>query len=716
MTKPAKISKVFDQTKLDAMEEPLTVRVERLKGGARTPIPLPASEEGGVQGTNWTKTDIAGLESWLVTQWAGGGWYEISITDSTQPIALKHDWQIFYSLQQHPERIPPTLQTSVPQPPLPPQPPQPQASPMTTNYPSSFPNGLPTVLQQPQPQQPVGQPQTIWTQPPQQPTWGQQPLYQRPDPAATAAVQTQAAMMTRMEEQLRDAQAQLAKARDEQIAAQHRQELDRLETARIREAAATKDQLAKFEQMIASIAAGVTAKPAADPALEMLKEQNARLQAQMEADKREREAEKREREAERRDRETRDMIQRSQEDSRRAIEAMQAQMQAAVAAATANKGPDQMIMLMQENARQQIEAAKEQSRMQREQIISMQAGMLKPSEIIAMAKESSAGVESATRSMAMQYQSILDMQRKAVEQVMQLNPQGGSEIIPLVEKGLEKVSALAERYVGGKTREAVTQQQTQAQLAQANAQAMTAQASAMATQAAMQRQQSAGLNGATVGPKPPIPAHPHHSTPTLNEAKPEVAPSKTPGTDDGWSTGPVAPIATAPKIKKVLGHTDEEWFGPILPQVGQLRAGAAKFVESVKAAQAAGVVEGKLEGIDSVQAAMAIAQATVAVVTQKIPILAMMELLMQERLAEFADVLLPDVPQAYRDDMVQALIKINKGEDPNEVDDDDDGEGEGDDDDDEGDDTEGGEHDGDDSKEPLVVVKPAATANGRARA
>jgi hypothetical protein len=686
VSKPQPIStKVFDPAKLEAMNEPLSVRVEKIRGGARTMIPLPAGDDGASQGSNWSKEDIKGLEQWLVTDWSGGGTYAITVTDSSMPAPQKHDWTIFYNPQDYPERVPPTLSAAAAPDRLIASPSQPQQVRPMGSFPSAFHHGLPTAAA------PVGQPTTVYVQQPA-PQPLQQPHFTQREPAPrydmnAAALAASEADRRRMEDQLKEMQAQLQRAREEQLQAQHRQELERAEARMRAEANAQNEKFSKLEQLIASLAQ-TAARPAVDPAIEALKEQNRVLAANAEN-------ERREREAERRERELRDAMQRQAEDTRRQIDAIQ---QAMVASA-ANKGPDPMIMFMQENARQQIEAVKEQSRNQTAQMTQLQTYMMNPRDIMAMAKESSNGLDQATRSITSTYQSILEMQRNAVEQIMQLNSGGGNETIQLIEKGLERASSMAERYLGGKTKEAVTAQQSQAQMAQAQAQAMQAQASAMATQAAMQQRAAAaataqpdsGLNGARGVPATAGPS---------GDTKVSQTSSVTPG--DGWSTAPVPPGTEVLPIKRTHGHTDEEWFGPILPKVVELRVGVDHFIESLKQNPPRLAKDSSVDGIEPEQAGSIIMQATMIVMQQQIAIPAMTELLGQGRVADFMDVLLPSAPQPYRDEVAQLVLQHLSGDD-------------GDEEEDEEDDVDEGNDDINTNTNPNQPVK-APTAAPRARA
>lgn len=635
------------------MNEPLTVRVEKIKSGARMPIPLPPGDDGSPQGTNWTKEDVNSLEQWLVTDWSGGGLYAITITDSSIPTPLKHDWESYYHPQNHPEKIPPTLLAPA-LPPLQASQPTPQVRPM-----SVFPNGLPSGGQAVLPAAPV-QPQTVYV-PQYQQAAAPAPRTDLNTGAAYAAAAAAETERRRHEDQLKEMQAQLARAREEAMQLKHQQDLERAEArmraeaataaeARRVEAAAQNEKFSKLEQLIAQMA---TAKPAVDPAIEALKEQNRMLAARAED-------EKREREAERRERELRDLIRQQADDSRRQMEALNAQM----LAAQANKGPDPMIMFMQENARQQVEAAREQARNQTAQMQQLQTYMMNPRDIMAMAKESSNGLDQATRSITSTYQSILEMQRNAVEQILQLNSGGGNETIQLIEKGLDRASSFAERFIGGKTKEAVSAQQSQAQLAQANAAAMQAQAQAMTVQAQMQRHQAAQAEPGLAGPKV-IPAAP---APAQSSEKPSG--------NSAWGTGPTAPNGATEVIKRTLGHTDEEWFGPILPKVVELRDGVARFIESISMNPPRLKKDSSVDGVEPEAAASVILQAAMIVMQQNINIAAMTELLGQGRVADFMDVLLPNAPQPYRDEVAQMVLTELQGGADDDEDEDEDEEGE----------------------------------------
>jgi hypothetical protein len=261
----------------------------------------------------------------------------------------------------------------------------------------------------------------------------------------------------------------------------------------------------------------------------------------------------------------------------------------------------------------------------------------------------------------------MDMQRNAVEQILQLNSGGGNETIQLIEKGLDRASQFAEKFIGGKTREAVSAQQSQAQLAQANAAAMQAQAQAMTVQAQMQRHQAAQADTGLAGPKV-IPASVAVAATAQSSEKPSG--------NSAWSAGPTAPNGATEVIKRTLGHTDEEWFGPIMPRVTELRDGVDRFIESISMNPARLKKDGTVDGVEPETAASVILQAAMLVMQQNIQIPAMMELLGQGRVADFMDVLLPNAPQPYRDEVAQmVLAELQGGSDDGEDEDEDEDDG-----------------------------------------
>jgi len=603
----------FDPAQLEAMVEPLTVRVERQVGSSRTPIQLWKDE--------WEKSEISGLETNLVTEWSGGGLYSIIVMDSSQPPA-KLEWEPYFPPNEFPIRTPPPLQSatqgaSVPSNPPPSLPPTSAAAMAAPPQPSFIPQVRPMA------NQPFFNPYAnLSVQPMQAPTWSP-PGYTPPpapavNPAVSAASQAAAvadAERRRMEEELRAMREAFAKQREDMLAAQHRAEMERREREMKADQAAIDTRFARLESLIEKT---LTAKPAGpDPALEALREQNRMLAEKAEAERREREAERRERAIE-------DRLARQAEESRRQFDALQAAMQA-------NKGPDPMVMMMQEMTRQQIEAMKEQARAQQFAAERMSQNMLSPRDIIQITKDNSNDANNVLKNITAVYSDMFSTQRTLIEQAAQLNQSPGDTPIAVVREGIEKLTDLAGRYTASKSKETVASLQAQAAVEQTKIQAaMLAQNPhlAAAAQGEQQAQQQIAAPTVVAGQLPA-------------DAKPA-------------NVEPAPAAATGPKR---MGRTDEQWFGPILSHVIQLRERVAVFLDAVTSQpMKIDPKTGRPPGFDPDDTAEAIGQALYAVQERQLAVPVMTDLLMQDRIAEFMDVLLPDVPQAYRDDVVQSML------------------------------------------------------------
>jgi hypothetical protein len=94
----------FDQGKLQRMQEPITVRVQKKRGNSPMSIEVPGKGDGAAPGTNWSREEVLALENWLLTEWSGGGYYVFSITDANGE-SMK--WESVYDPRIYPEKIPP---------------------------------------------------------------------------------------------------------------------------------------------------------------------------------------------------------------------------------------------------------------------------------------------------------------------------------------------------------------------------------------------------------------------------------------------------------------------------------------------------------------------------------------------------------------------------------------------------------------------------------
>ena len=102
---PKKEERGLDPAKLQEMHEPLTIRVERVRGNQRQPIEIPG-REGAAPGTGWSREEVLKLETWLVNEWTGGGCYRFMVVDAQ---GTKMEWDGVWDPRQFPERAPPNL-------------------------------------------------------------------------------------------------------------------------------------------------------------------------------------------------------------------------------------------------------------------------------------------------------------------------------------------------------------------------------------------------------------------------------------------------------------------------------------------------------------------------------------------------------------------------------------------------------------------------------
>ncbi len=596
--------------------------------------------------------------------------YVIDVTDSTlpKPIALK--WKPFWNTADFPERIPPPLQGAarpdlVAASLLPPQPQQPQ--PQQVSHHMQFPTGLPSggIMFQPPP-------------PPQQP----QPQngygygYQGYTPAD--------AERRRLEDRLTAAEAEAARARSEALQMQHAANLER-------EKAANAAAVQRLEQKLAEMAALITNGPAnnRNPELEAIKESNRLMELRLAE-------EKREREAERRERDLKEAIAASAAKADQQIQAMREMMLQQQQASQQNSP---MIQLMIEQSRNSTEAMKEIARESSKAVEKMQLFMMSPKDVIQMQKDSSSGVDSIGDKVARVYTGVVEMQQKVLENALQMN-QGGSEIPGLIREGITSAKEAFERYVVTKSKEGQVTQQAQAQIATVTAQRDAIQAQAQTEIARIHNmpvpiqeqpaprprpipvQQSSGLGSPPAGSAAFDAWQKARQTNGVAEqpAQPTQLAGRAGANGDGrWSDStshqpeqqpqqvqqPQQPQQASPNGQPLRhGRTDEDWFGPFLGEVTQLRQGVAFFIFGLQ--QNPKIVQ----GATPVLVADGIMQAMGVVVTQGIPVPAMVELLNNSLFDEFLEVLLPDAPETFREDVAEILAQRIDGDDPEEEDDD----------------------------------------------
>lgn len=652
----------FDLAKFGTMVEPFSVRVEKVKGTMKYEVtPPPPTEEG------WMKDHVRELENWIVTSWSGGGHYFFSITDSSTP-AQSMEWVAFYTPHEFPERTPPslaaasTLSGMMP----PSNQPQPKATPVATPL-SQLYNFPPSPYAQPyaQPQAPQG-PSFF---PPHVPFGYPQPMYQQP-----AAAQPNETQLLR---------EQLARAREE--AAQKEFE-KRLETIKAESDRKFVELQQSMQAMVEKMTAAMTQqRPTIDPAIEQLKIANQQMAEQLR--RQQEEADRARREAE-----LRDQIRAAQEASAKLVEESNRRFEAFMAA-NANKGPDSQFMMFQAMMTQQMDTMKEMARQSQSQLDRVQQHIMRPQDILAIAKDSAQSTDQVASTMNRQWEAMFNVQRQVIEQVAQLNQgQGGNEVIGLVRDGASALAEMAKKYTGDRAKVEVAGMNAQAEVARAQADVQKAQLERMAQMAAAEAEAkhaaasaAAGLAGVAM----PMPngtyRAPGAAQPQIGGAvngKPWIPPKQPRVNGDAPANGSgSAPIAAAvpPAPSNVVpikqpsavddtrrkGKTDLEWFGPILPKVHELRSEIEKFLDGLEKNPPV------REGADPADVATSIQVAASEIMQRGIPIPAMVELLLQGMVADFLDVLIPNAPQSYRDDVAKILFE-GAEETPDDTDDDED--------------------------------------------
>ena len=192
LSRPKDKTTVLDPAKLQNLQEPLLLRVVKLKGSTQMPIELP-SKEGNAPGAGWTRDEVLSLETWLLTKWTGGGHYRCTVIDAR---GQDLTWEFLFDPRIYPEKVPPNtaeaaIVSNQPTGPGPQQTPNnvtPLGQSPSANWPptgNQFGYGTPpqsgvTLLpsqqsQGPQPVQQQAQPSMPWNQSNQQTPWNPAP-------------------------------------------------------------------------------------------------------------------------------------------------------------------------------------------------------------------------------------------------------------------------------------------------------------------------------------------------------------------------------------------------------------------------------------------------------------------------------------------------------------------------------------------------------------
>lgn len=604
----------FDEAKFAAMAEPFTVRVEKCKGQARTPIAMPQGEDPTVDpGLGWSRENVRGLENWLVTEWSGGGLYDITIVDS---LGANMKWAPWFDPTIYPEIVPPTMRTAAQ------QQPNPQVRQMSA-FPNGLPNGLPQWQQMQQPQQfahPYGYPP-----PPAQ--------YQMPQPPPIGSSAWPSwrneAEDRRREDELRQLRDQHARQEREMLDAKHKAELERERAANEARFARQDQGMNELRTMLAQLTQTLTQQQTQKPAGDS--SEVAALRAQVEAQRQMHEAQTR-------DAAMREMMRQQAEATQRQIDTLMRQMeQQALAAREASQNrSDPLVAMVERQSAMNADTLKTMAQENARSLERVQNYIMTPQSMLELAQRQSQGMDAVTDKLSKTFGSVMDMQQRVIENAINLQPNGTSGI-DLAREGIDKVTNLVEKYTTTKSAEQRFAMDAQVKVAQAQAQAIAA------TQG--------------IQPQQPI----VHVPPAQQQqlAGPQVRPSNANGAvaPNGVPMNGAKKVIASDKIER-FGRTDQEWFGPLLPEVQRLRAGAARFIESLEQKPPRLKPDGEIDGVPPEQAAGAIVQAVGMCMQNNVAVDALTELLFVDRFSDFVHVIVPDSPKVYQEETTKNLIEL----------------------------------------------------------
>lgn len=680
----------FDQARLQTLTEPLTMRIERVKGNAYQVMPLPVRDGYAAPGQGFSQEEVMGIEQWTVGTF-GGGTYKFTATDSA---GEQMTWTQIFPLAQYPEKYPviqpdgsvvvaPASGSSAGQAPVPVPPPYQQPAPPAGPWPP------PAYAQGPQMpmQQPMANPFGL-------------PFY--PSAAALSPFATpfrypgapmnddSSALKIQLVEQRYQAQLDRLAEENRRMAEENRRVLEevrrsaekrpavddatqmKLEREREQRYNAEKEaEKARFEATLKSIEDRMSNRGSSseeerrryDEERQRREDERRREEARLEREREERRLEREEAREERRRQEA--QRQQEREDQRRRDEVMLEAMK--------NKGPDPTVQLLMEQQRQQAELAREQARLQaeaakeqarlaaeaarervREQEVLMsnlRTHMMSPTEVARMVKEASSGQDQFVKTMAGTFNDVFGTVRDWFANMSQMMNGGGeSPVVRVIEGGISQAKDMFQTWQRSKAQAAVAQANA---AAAAHQPPMPPPAYWETPPPVVQQQQAAA---------PQAVAQPTNGN---GAAKPNgngAAVAPTNGSSAGLGNADAPPAPKEPV--RLGGKTDAEWFGPALPDVLELRNGAYYFYESARLGRM--TADGKRpEGIGPDQIAQLIVQAAHIVESQKIQGVPAFDYLFKNQMyPQLIEILLPDLPadgaQGFRDHVAQYLYDLLK--------------------------------------------------------
>lgn len=715
---------IFDITKLESMVEPLTVRVEKLKGNQRTPIPLPrvttADGEVLAPGVGWDRTKILKLEEWI-RQNIGGGTYTGVVADAS---GNRIEWSFAFNIRDNPEKPLPTFEDDttfsdgmvIPQA-VQVAPPAFQGSTMNWNQNrwnnnNSWQNGAswnnspmpaPSPMPQHTPPAPWGPP--VWT-PPQSPvpptpqwTWPS-PSTNTPDANQVPDPPPRRSSVSSFGgfggsggsggNSVNNEEAQ--KLREQLIEIKHQSKMDQLMTTFAQETKETRDEIRRLNERreespdIAKIITEAFAKvveivkPASNPSSEIqrleerMREERAQLEKDRERDRIEFERREKERdrlETERREREREKLeaerqrerekaeAQAQRERDRQDAEKREREIREEMRRLTENVTPrvDPILTMMQENSRIQQENNREMIRLQMDNMARSSQNNISPLDLLRVVKENSSGIDDLSKSLMGTFNSTLGLMQQAFQSAMQLGGSGESSTLTMMREGMHAVQELINKRTEVSGTVALAEAKAAAAKAKAYEEALKARQVELARQASMSQPLGTNVN-------PSGTPQPSGQTQASTQTQAQVQkPTNAPQSVNNQSTKTKS--AEPPKIH---GRTDQEWFGPTLPYIQQLRGVVDMYLTAVATDPPRLSEDGEIDGASPEQAMSFLMQGFQAFLAQvpggqNLPAIVLFK---QGMLPHLMDILLPGVPQEYKDTCVQTLMRFGEEEEETE--------------------------------------------------
>lgn len=689
----AKKEERFELKTLMELAEPLSVTLERMVGNTTEPVALPGLgrdrniDHNSTLGTGWTRDDVIKLTPWIRDFWTGAGTYRAQVVDQNKKVM---EWEFSIpqsdSVKQRqppplgaPGMVPPSAIQQVqvqaapqPQAPAPQQvypPPAvglqgwggPQNSPMqgTWTPPPGPPNPWGTPPAPPQPFYPpqmqpppgyVAGPYGQQLYPPPQPgyapqawspyapsPWGAPPQSRESETEKTLKLmQAELEASKRREIELKyqqdlerqrvEAQKQIDTLRDEirraseQGASKEDTEVRRLreDRERMEREAERKETNARFAELQATILKmGESPRRDEDERFRKLEEENRRRD-----EEHRRELEKRDAQA-REDRLRAEMKENADRQERLMLELK-----------NTNRGPDPVIEMMKENAREARASQERVAQMQAQHLQALTNSSINPMQLLTILKDRDNSGDQFIRNMMPALTGVIDLYKGAAESVVGLAGGGPAAAWqPVAEQVISSGKEIMDRYFTWKRDEGVSGNKVRIAQAQAQGQAATAAAQAQQAIASMrqpgQQNGHAGLNGAA---------------PQQRQAQVQAAPPGAPAPQAQGTDAPpqsnVVPLRQPP--------SEIERFGPALESVKRLRQG---------------VKEGALTPEKAIDAIMQGVNFVSTTNEQHPPgdpkhlVVPVFTLYAEERWADFIDQLLPDAPAQFKDECVRIMIE-----------------------------------------------------------